>query len=126
MLASTVQFSTYDQRPPPRPHQTTPPPHGSDGAVCDQDGPAPHPERTTPRAGPKEAPLPQDPTACLPPPPTPTRFHTPSRTRNAVLGARDDRRPNWSAFHPRAPPHTHRSHPRLGDHHRCEHGSAPT
>ena len=31
----------------------------------------------------------------------------------AVLGARDASRPNWSAFHPRAPPHTLRSPSRV-------------
>jgi hypothetical protein len=44
------------------------------------------------------------------PPSTPTRRH-------AVLRAGNSRRPNWSAFHPRAPSRTPAATPRRDDHH---------
>ncbi len=46
------------------------------------------------------------------PPPTPRRDE-----QRAVLAATPGHRPNWSAFHPRAPPHTRRRHPELGTGH---------
>jgi hypothetical protein len=101
MLASTVQFSTYDQTPTPLPRQTRKPPRGP-RRYEEKIGPARandhHPE-VPPRAGP----LPQDPTACLPPP-RPTRSASTRHRGDAVLGTGHSRRPNWSAFHPRAPP----------------------
>lgn len=75
----------------------------------------PRPQGLPPPAGP----LPQDPTACLrtdpphPPRSTPdTSEETPGRTRGS-----HSHRPNWSAFHPRAPPHTLRRHPKMGTDH---------
>jgi len=43
-----------------------------------------------------------------------TTFPTPV---GAVLAAARRCRPNWSAFHPRAPPHTLRRHPEAGTDH---------
>jgi hypothetical protein len=60
------------------------------------------PPARTPRPG--RGPLPQDPTACLPPPPPDDPVPHPLASERAVLGAGGGRRPNWSAFHPRAPP----------------------
>src|SRR5215211_2040264 len=51
----------------------------------------------------RAGPFPQDPTACLQPP---HRTRSRSRPRRDVLGTRHSRRPNWSVFHPRAPPPT--------------------
>src|SRR3954463_1492200 len=66
MLASTVQFSTYDQTPATRPRRTHNPARRG-GTRC---RPALHEINGCP--------LPQDPTACLRPAPTPTTpFHTP-------------------------------------------------
>src|SRR3954447_501046 len=101
MLASTVQFSTYDQPPLPRPRQTPPLPQEAWTVR--------KPERPCQKD--HGRPLPQDPTACLRPPDHPPPRSTPPpgpRTdrRRAVLGAGGRRRPNWSAFHPRAPPRT--------------------
>jgi hypothetical protein len=99
MLASTVQFSTYDQTPPPRPRRTRNTPRGA-RRYEKQDGPDTRSRiarslRTQQRA--------YDPVLRA------IRFHTPPRPeghRDAVLGTDRSRRPNWSAFHPRAPPHT--------------------
>ena len=60
MLASTVQFSTYDQTPATRPHQTSDPHGDHSGMRCrpalqDNDHPKPS----------SRGPLSQDPTACL-------------------------------------------------------------
>ncbi len=91
MLASTVQFSTTNQTPVTRPHQT-PTARTRTQRYEEQTGPdtkkrfhslrtqqrAYEPDHRTPSSGP----------------------HTPQR--DAVLGARDTGRPNWSAFHPRA------------------------
>src|SRR3954449_4312410 len=66
MLASTVQFSTYDQTPATRPRRTHNPARRG-GTRC---RPALHEINGCP--------LPQDPTACLRPAPTPTTpFYTP-------------------------------------------------
>jgi hypothetical protein len=81
MLASTVQFSTYDQTPPPRPRRTHPP-RRTDGGTRNRTAPTrcDHPD------SPGDGPLPQDPTACLrtgsPHPPRSTRHRS-----DAVLGA---------------------------------------
>ena len=109
MLASTVQFSTYDQTPPTCPRQTHPnperQPRRADGgtrsrtALTEEATPA---QPGTP--GNRVGPLPQDPTACLR---TGSPVQAPVHARpegRAVLGARDAGRPNWSVFHPRAPP----------------------
>ncbi len=62
-------------------------------------------------------PFPQDPTACLPPTHAPDPVPHPPPKEQAVLGARHASRPNWSAFHPRAPPHTHAGTPNWGTDH---------
>jgi hypothetical protein len=81
MLASTVQFSTYNQTPATRPRQT-PAPTGTRRYEM-QTGPDTERNETPPGAGP----LSQDPTACLRPPPPPLRS-TPHPPRgDAVLGA---------------------------------------
>jgi hypothetical protein len=64
MLASTVQFSTYDQTPATRPHQTHALPQETQRYEI-QTGPAETNEPPVTR----NSPLPQDPTACLRPPP---------------------------------------------------------
>ena len=88
MLASTVQFSTYDQRPTAL-HRRTPRNAGGTTdrpALSRQRLPAPSGPNSVPTAG--------------PPPAT----RVPRTPRCAVLAAAGDDRPNWSAFHPRAPP----------------------
>jgi hypothetical protein len=94
MLASTVQFSTYDQSPPTCPRRTRHTHRRHSGTrtrwPCQR------------RNG---CPLSQDPTACL----RPRTPRDPCSTRHrgdAVLGTDRSRRPNWSAFHPRAPSRT--------------------
>lgn len=85
-----------------------------------------HPGAQPPERG--SSPLPQDPTACLRPtrlPPAPVP-RTGARRRDAVLEGRRSGRPNWSAFHPRAPPRTHGPAPLLGTGSRSGRGSAPT
>jgi hypothetical protein len=62
------------------------------------------------------------PTPNPPPHPPPSRRTGAGRTR----GRQTSRRPNWSAFHPRAPPHTHRTAPVTGTASRRGRGSAPT
>ena len=100
MLASTVQFSTYDQPPPPRPRRTH---RSADQQWYEkQEGPDKRPANPHPTQ--RHGPLSQDPTACLRPPPAATPLH--AHHRHAVLEAGHSRRPNWSAFHPRAPPQT--------------------
>src|SRR3954462_1333310 len=77
MLASTVQFSTYDQ--PPAPTSTTSPRSSPPRAVRQTNRPS---HRDSPPPGPcgRRGPLPQDPTACLPPnPPRTTAFPAPPR-----------------------------------------------
>src|SRR3954447_11095845 len=84
MLASTVQFSTTHQRPAPPPRRTHPR-RGwwyEDRTGPDRDN---APARTAIRC-PGGNPLPQDPTACLPPPAR-TRLRSPRPHRGAVLGA---------------------------------------
>src|SRR4051812_17596870 len=130
MLASTVQFSTNNQ-PPPRTGPTRPDPPQEVGdvkpgtALCE--GPAPRPGRRLPPT-PGPGPLPQDPTARLrtpapdtarPPRPGPRRNHG-STSEPAEAG-----HPNWSAFHPRAPPRHPATRPETGRVISCWHGSAP-
>ena len=64
MLASTVQFSTYNQTPPPRPRRTQPTPRGN-WWYEKQDGPEQKDQQIHPAN--RMSPLPQDPTACLRP-----------------------------------------------------------
>ena len=63
MLASTVQFSTYDQTPPTRPRQTRRHPRRGDGGTRNRTALT---EKQLTRL-PRTSPLPQDPTACLRP-----------------------------------------------------------
>src|SRR4051794_20935872 len=76
MLASTVQFSSYERPPPHRRRQTPPPPTNQrlaeDGErYTHQDGPHEKPD-PAPTNGKPGTLIPQDPTACqTPPPPTP-------------------------------------------------------
>ena len=111
MLASTVQFSTYDQTPITRPRRTQ---HAPQDTRWYEMQTGPDREETTPRPVPRaDGPLSQDPTACL----RPRAPRDPCSTRHrsdAVLGTDRSRRPNWSAFHPRAPPHTLRPAPADG------------
>jgi hypothetical protein len=100
MLASTVQFSTYDQTPPhtPPPNPTTP---RGNWRYENRDGPD-----TRQRANP----LPQDPTACLrtepPPPPRSTHPLKERRTSSSDRAGRTGQRstlehhPTHSARHP--------------------------
>src|SRR5919112_602113 len=125
MLASTVQFSTYGkslhiphrQTPAPTPggnpgtttgrydrhealHETTPtpaPPHHQ----AARQARAARSLRTQQRAY----------------EPAPTDHHVPRPGEGAVLAATCGHRPNWSAFHPRAPPPTPAATPQRGDHH---------
>jgi hypothetical protein len=105
MLASTVQFSTYDQTPPTRPrrtqqHSRRSTPQGS-WWYEEQGGPARQRPPGTFVPGPALSGPNSVPTTGHPQPtPFPT---TPEgrRTRSSLSC-----RPNWSAFHPRAPPHT--------------------
>ena len=69
-----------------------------------------HPARGSAPSGPNSVPT----TPRTPPTPFPTP--PPTTGRQAVLGAGSSRRPNWSAFHPRAPPHTHAATRQPGDH----------
>lgn len=135
MLASTVQFSTTN-RPPPDQHPAEPHPRRTataathEGGWCgDPDGPdtrqpttptgtdapRPHPGGSAP-SGPNSVPTtgPRAPPRSPRPPKGPPYWE---RQR--------DCRPNWSAFHPRAPPHTRRRHPDTGTGPRHGRGSAP-
>src|SRR5687767_1652645 len=69
MLASTVQFSTYDQTPATRPRRPRSAPRG-DRWYEMQTGPEPRSQHPT-GLPPPDGPLPQDPTACLRPGPAP-------------------------------------------------------
>jgi hypothetical protein len=44
----------------------------------------------------------------------PTPLHTPTRRQTSYWGPAARRRPNWSAFHPRAPPRRLRDPPETG------------
>src|SRR3954447_8201360 len=71
MLASTVQFSTTNQSPSARPHQTPTRPLAGTSTVerCEIRRAPDRDNRPLPRREPaRRGPLPQDPTACLPPP----------------------------------------------------------
>jgi len=91
MLASTVQFSTYDQTPPTRPRRTRAPPKET-RRYEKQDGPA---ETTVARSLRTQQ-------RAYDRPPAPTPFPTPRKGRRTRSSS--SCRPNWSAFHPRAPP----------------------
>src|SRR3712207_6176600 len=99
MLASTVQFSTYDQPPVTRPHRPRPTSGGGDGgmrcrpALEQKATPRPDGDRRPGPApsGPNSVPTTTHPRGSDPRTPRP-------KTRGAVLGAGDSRRPNWSAF----------------------------
>lgn len=80
-------------------HPTPPAPATPGGTI---------PRRPLTRAN--SCPFPQDPTACLQP--APQHHHVPDppprerRIKQAVPAATPSHRPNWSAFHPRAPSRT--------------------
>jgi hypothetical protein len=77
----------------------TPPNPANDGWYEMQGGPD---TRTTTTGTTVPGPFPQDPTACLPP-----DIHPPPRSPPRERGRTSSNRrcrPNWSAFHPRAPP----------------------
>src|SRR4051794_38871643 len=104
MLASTVQFSTYDQTPAPL-HRQTQPPHEAarrydrqPALTREQRPPA---EETPPAGSALSGPnsVPTNRTTRSHPVP-----HPPVRRRAGRTGSSHSRRPNWSAFHPRAPP----------------------
>src|SRR3954453_1479155 len=81
---------------------TRPEPPTRDPALGNQERPCHEKAPATRFPGPR-VPLPQDPTACLPPPTSSAaRFHAPHR--GAVLGAGHERRPELVRGPPRAPP----------------------
>jgi hypothetical protein len=97
MLASTVQFSTYNQTPTRLHRQTCPNPTGR-AAVRQKIGPAETKRTPVPRTARS---LRTQQRAYEPEPAIQTPLHA-HPERHAVLGARDAGRPNWSVFHPRA------------------------
>ena len=105
MLASTVQFSTYDQTPPTPPRRTHPPRRAV--VVREQESPVreetPNPVTRAARS------LRTQQRAYAPDTDIQTTVHT-HPEGHAVLGARDAGRPNWSVFHPRAPPRMRAAH----------------
>ena len=126
MLASTVQFSTYNRPPsgtaPANPTPRAPPTGGTQtsGWYEDPDGPdtrQPTPPTARTRMHPARGvrSLRTQQRAYDHQPPT-TPLHTPPQGGRRTGGS-TGYRPNWSAFHPRAPPHTLRRHPRLGTDH---------
>ena len=120
MLASTVQFSTYDQTPATRPHQTQRPPRG---ARRDEMQTGPDTRATSPPGSPDGS-APSGPNS-VPTTPRPPRLRSTPTRRRAVLGAGSSRRPNWSAFHPRALPPAPAA-TRHGRPSRPAHSSGPT
>ncbi len=119
MLASTVQFSTYDQTPATRPHQPRPRPQAAQRYEM-QTGPAE--KNQTPGDQPPEPAL-SGPNS-VPTDRSCATTHVPHPPKGAVLARGRRCRPNWSAFHPRAPPHTHAGTPN-GHRSRCGRGSGP-
>jgi hypothetical protein len=114
MLASTVQFSTTHPRTAPDDPTSPRPRRERDGLGPGRprrdNNPHPPPAATCEPSG--WGPFPQDPTARLRPATGPPTFPTPAsrgRTSERAPGTR----PNWSAFHPRAPP-GHAAHPPTG------------
>src|SRR4051812_46540060 len=104
MLASTVQFSTNNQ-PPPHTGRTRPDPPQGNRRCATRSGL--EPEKASTPSGPNSVPT------TVAPPTIPV--HAP--TRGAVLGTGGvSRRPNWSAFHPRAPPQEPAAHPMVNRH----------
>jgi hypothetical protein len=115
MLASTVQFSTTG-RPPPRTAPPDPHPTGCGGTGT---GMAPNRDNS-PRPVTRAGPAPSGPNSV--PTTRPPRRPRSTRPRGAVLGAGEHRRPNWSAFHPRAPPRTPAGRSKLNGRSRCGRG----
>jgi hypothetical protein len=99
MLASTVQFSTYDQTPVTRPHQTHPV-HRREQRYEMQTGPDTR-SRHTPAGMVRSLRTQQR--AYEPATHSHPRSPPPEEGRTS---AQQRCRPNWSAFHPRAPPRT--------------------
>jgi hypothetical protein len=77
MLASTVQFSTYNRPPTPPPPPNPAPTGGTSGTRTGR----PRHKKPPPARQPRAGPLPQDPTACLRPPPPPIPFPTHPKAR---------------------------------------------
>ena len=97
MLASTVQFSTYDQTPSHRPRRTHHAPKSNPaGQMVVREPERPRHELAVARS------LRTQQRAYEPEPPPPPAFPTPKGGTSCSRRCR----PNWSAFHPRAPPHT--------------------
>ena len=119
MLASTVQFSTNDQTPIGLSRQTRTSPQGQ--RRYDRRSAL---QRSTDPGEPGHArSLRTQQRAYNPRTPS-----DPCSTRHrgdAVLGTDRSRRPNWSVFHPRAPPHTHRRPLETSGRSRCGRGSGP-
>src|SRR3954468_13669530 len=119
MLASTVQFSTYDRRPTPPRRQPAHPHGGSGGTTADR----PRNEAAAPTRFPRAGPLPQDPTACLrprtPADPSPRAPEGTPYCGPADAGGRTGQRSTLE-HHPTRPPA-----PADGHRSRCERGSAP-
>jgi hypothetical protein len=88
MLASTVQFSTYDQSPTTSHRQT----HTPTGAQRYDRRSAPNRRSTLPQVPPGQGPLPQDPTACLRTDPTPEPPSTHPRSEDRARRTRSPQR----------------------------------
>src|SRR3954471_3495064 len=112
MLASTVQFSTTHRRPAPtRTRQASTIHRRSSGTSAG----------TAPARGPRTpGPLPQDPTACLPPPaPLPPRIHAPPTRRGAVLRGRRAPAAELVSVPPSSTTQPPRGPPQPGNRHRA-------
>src|SRR3954454_18192788 len=121
MLASTVQFSTTHRRPAPTDPTSHPPPPTRGKRRADvRSG-------TAPARGPRTpGPLPQDPTACLPPPaPLPPRIHAPPTRRGAVLRGRRAPAAELVSVPPSSTTQPPRGPPRTGEPSPCWRGPAP-
>src|SRR3954452_8064015 len=101
MLASTVQFSTYGKSLH-HPHRQTPtqPPRGTDERYDEHEALQRQPPNPLNRgrpvlSGPNSVPTTGSPDHHVPPPP-----------KGGGTSGNQRHRPNWSAFHPRAPPPT--------------------
>src|SRR4051794_40071689 len=129
MLASTVQFSNNNQPPPRPPRQTHHPPRDDGGTRPGRPwNPGQHPEETTPPPRPNNRGMGSAPSGPNSVPTTGplTCHHVPHPETGVVLAAPGAGRPNWSAFHPRAPSRTPAATPDTGRPSRSAHGSAPT
>src|SRR3954454_18738312 len=121
MLASTVQFSKYGESPH-IPHRQTPrhPGRYDEHEALQRSQPSTPPKqqsRPVP-SGPNSVPTTSSPRT--------TTFQTTASTDTTdVLAATPGHRPNWSAFHPRAPSPTPAGAPIMERRSRSVHGSGP-